>query len=451
MLTPNPAGDEKQVGVASASSETSGPEQTSTAEAPRAPALPRKSLLRRRWLWVVGGLLALVAAALVFASPYLRAWYHLRAARAELQHYHNAQALRHLQVCRETWPDNPEVLLLAARAERRALRYSEAEELLEKYQRARGLDDVCSFEQLLLSAERNVDRVADQCWRYIAQDHADKPLLLEALTRGYFRKYNLRAGRVSLDRWLEIAPEDPQAHYLDGQFHQRFAHQESAAAASFRRALELDPEHEEARIGLAVALLDSQGDPDVAEAATQFEYIRQRQPDNLSVQIGLAECRKMLGQFDEAVKLVDGVLTRQPDYPPALSLRGRLALDQGQFVEAETWLRQAFQRDPYNDVIRRALFSSLLRNDKQDEARKLEQESKQLEEDLMRYEAIITRDLVTKLNDPALLCELGELLLRLGRHEEGLRWLERALKEDKDYAPAHKALAEFQKKVRSTE
>jgi tetratricopeptide (TPR) repeat protein len=451
MLSSNPFNGEQQTDAATASSEAGGHERASTSKALHAPALPRRGLLRRRWLWVVGGLLALVAIGLAAASPHLRAWYHLRVARAELQHYHTAQAQRHLQVCRETWPDSPEVLLLAARAERRALHYSEAQDLLDRYQRARGLDDAFSSEQLLLSAERNVDRVADQCWRYIAQDRPDTPLLLEALTRGYFRKYNLPAVRACLDRWLEIEPENPQAHYLDGQYRLTYAHKQSAAAASFRRALELDPDHDEARICLAVALLDSHGDPDVAEAAIQFEFVRQRQPDNLSVQVGLAECRKSLGQLDEAVKLVDQVLSKQPDYAPALALRGRLALDQGQFAEAETWLRQAFHGDPNNYVTRRQLFLCLLRNGKEEEARKLEQESKQIEDDLRRYDEIVTRDLPSNSHDPALLCELGELLLRLGRQEEGLRWLESALKEDKNYAPARKALEELQKKDRSKE
>src|SRR6516162_2782194 len=115
--------------------------------------------------------------------PRLQAWDHVHSARSELKNYHNPQALRHLKECMRQWPDDPDLLLLTARAERRALHYAEAERLLERYQEARGLDDAYSFEQLLLTAERRVDRVADQCWRFVENGHEDTVLILEALTR----------------------------------------------------------------------------------------------------------------------------------------------------------------------------------------------------------------------------------------------------------------------------
>src|SRR5438874_2379760 len=254
----------------------------------------------RRWWSVVGVLAAVAILVLIWLwqawwpVPQLQAWHHLRAARLEIQRYHTPQALRHLEVCQRVWPEDPDALLVAARASRRALRYSEAEDLLEKYQRARGVDDPGSFEQLLLTAERNVDRVANQCWGYVGQGHAETPLILEALIRGYFRQYQLRAARLCLDRWLEMQPENAQAYYLDGQFYLVYAHDEGQAAGRYRRALELDPDHEEAHLCLARALLGSPEDAKAAEAAEHLEYVRQRQPDNLSVLVGLAECRVIL-------------------------------------------------------------------------------------------------------------------------------------------------------------
>src|SRR5204863_6700690 len=115
--------------------------------------------------------------------PHLRAWYHFRAARLELQRYHTAQAIRHLHLCRDIWPRDPEVLLLAARAARRARVYADTERLLWAYREVRGRDDAFAFEQLLLAAECRVDEVADLCLSHVEKGHADTPLLLEALTR----------------------------------------------------------------------------------------------------------------------------------------------------------------------------------------------------------------------------------------------------------------------------
>src|SRR5215831_6394071 len=76
--------------------------------------------LFRRRRFVVGCLLLfLLAACAVVIGPHLRAWYHFRAARRELDRYHNPQAIRHLQACLEQWPKDADAILLAARAARR--------------------------------------------------------------------------------------------------------------------------------------------------------------------------------------------------------------------------------------------------------------------------------------------------------------------------------------------
>src|SRR5947199_372778 len=88
---------------------------------------------------------------------------------------------------RRCLPMDADALLLAARAARRARAYDEAQRALEKYQQVRGLDDAGSLEELLLSAERDVEQVVDACRQYVERGHPDTPLILEALTRGYLR------------------------------------------------------------------------------------------------------------------------------------------------------------------------------------------------------------------------------------------------------------------------
>src|SRR5581483_11146478 len=87
------------------------------------------SLFRRlrlvRCLLILVVVMGLTAGAGLLAYPYFRAWQHVRAAHAESQRYHNAQAIRHLQICRDAWPRDPQVLLLAARAARRAQVYDD--------------------------------------------------------------------------------------------------------------------------------------------------------------------------------------------------------------------------------------------------------------------------------------------------------------------------------------
>ena len=433
MSAPGPPGNPPQA-------EGGTPAEPGGPQGRRRPRPPLRVLLRSPHLWAAVLLLGLVVAGLVLAVPRLRAWQNYRAARADLEHYHNRQAIDHLQVCLRYWPDDPDVLLLTARAARRAGIYGDAERSLAKYQQVRGLDEAGSFEQLLLSAELSVDKVADACRGYVEKNHPDAPLVLEALARGYLRQYRLREARFCLDRWLEAQPENPQALYMEGQFHLDYEHAVAAGAEDFRHALRVDAEHEEARLGLAIALLEGKN---FTEALEHLEYLRQRQPDNLRVQVGLAECRDGLGDAPEALRLVEQVLAEQPQFGPALALRGRLALEGGQTQEAEAWLRRAVTQNPGDHQAEYNLIVCLHQNGKDAEAQAHQQRLTQREEDLKRFNEIITKDLEQRPHDPELHYTLGRLLLRSGYRAEGLRWLHSALAQDPQYALARQALAEY--------
>jgi tetratricopeptide (TPR) repeat protein len=446
MLAPPPTGDDPQTAAAAAATgSVAGPPPPATA-APARPGPAVYRLLRNPWLWAGVVLISLAAGGFVLARPHVLAWYHLRAARWELQHYHNPQAVRDLQVCLSVWPQDPAVLLPAARAARRAHSYNEAERLLEVYQKARGLDEASTREQLLLAAERRVDQVADRCWRDVEDGRPDAPLLLEALATGYMRQFRLTEARLCLDHWLQSDPNNAQALYLEGLFYLDFSHAREAAEVSYRRAVECDPDHEEARLGLAVTLLDKSN---YAEAAEHLERLRRVQPDNLSVTVGLAECRANLGQEPEAVRLVDDVLARQPEHTPALSLRGRLALKANQPEQAEPYLREAIKQEPSNHRTLYSLIQCLRQNGQIEEADRRQQDLLQLEKDLARFNDIATKEMLQRPRDPALHCELGQLLLRGGHEEEGLHWLQSALRIDPHYAPARQALSDYQKKVKA--
>lgn len=426
MLALSPLGDEMQSG-------------TTTPTRTRAIL---SALVRDPRVWAMGILLALLAIAVAIVGPQVQAWYHLRAGRWELQHWHNAQAIRHLKTCLRIWPEDPDVLLLAARATRRGRGYAEAERLLEKYQQVRGLDEACSLEQLLLSAERNIEPVVEICWRYVEQGHPDSPLILEALVRGYLRQYRLGEARSCLDRWKRDEPNNAQIFCLEGLLYLDYAHTRSAAIESFQHAVDLDADNEEARQGLAVALIAARR---YSDAIPHLERLLQSQPNSPSIRIGLAECFDGLGQDAEAIKEVDAVLAEQPEFAPALSLRGRLALKSGESAQAEHWLREAVRLNPVEHRARYSLILCLNQNGKEEEARNLQQRFEQLEEDLARFNDIVTKEIVQRPRDPALHCTLGQLLIRGGQREEGLRWLQSALRLDPNYAPARQAVQEYKK------
>ncbi len=243
-----------------------------------------------------------------------------------------------------------------------------------------------------------------------------------------------------------MQPDNPQALYLQGLFLLDYQQDRSGAEKSYRRALELDPDHEEARLGLAVALLMGKS---FARAAEHFKHLRQCQPDNGRVQVGLAECLDGLGQHAEAVQLVDDVLARCPEFAAALSLRGQFALRDGQWAEAESWLRQALRHNPMDHRAHYGLVRCLEQTGQEEEAQVQRRQLQQMEEDVARFNEIVTTEIAQRPTDPALRYTLGQLLLRRGQHEEGLRWLQSALRLDPHYAPARQLVEEYQKKAES--
>lgn len=401
----------------------------------------RFRLGRRLWLFLA--LLVLTAGAGIMVRPHLRAWYCRSEARAELHRHHTPQAIRHLLICRAIWPRDPETLLLAARAARRARIYGDSERLLRDYRQVRGRDAASALEQLLLAAECRVEETADSCWQCLKEGRFDAALLLEALTRGYLQQYQLGQAQHCLERWRQIQPDNPQIFYLQGLCKLDYLHDRAGGEESYRRAVELDPDHEEARLGLAVALLMGKN---FAQAAEHFQHLRQCQPDNFRIHVSLAECLDALGQSALAERLVDEVLARQPECAAALSLRGQLALQSGQFDDAESWLRQALRRDPMDHRANYSLVRCLEQSGQQEEAQQQRRRLQQMEEDLARFNEIVTKEIAKSPQDPALHCALGQILLRSGQRAEGVRWLQSALRLDPHYAPALKSLEECQSK-----
>jgi tetratricopeptide (TPR) repeat protein len=396
---------------------------------------------RARRLLAVAALLAVVALGAAFAGTQAWALHHYRAARDQMARYHTAAAREHLEECLKVWPRDADALLLAARAARRSGTYDAAELFLARAEKAGAREEDVVLERLLLRAERGeVDEVRPFCRALLEGDGPDAPLALEAVARGLLRSYRLQEAQAVLDRWQQLQPDNAQALFLQGLAYDQQDRRHDALAA-FRRALQADAEHDDARLHLArVLLLNGQ----YAEATPHLEYLRGRLPGSPEVPVLLARCRAALPERRaEAVALLDEVLARAPHYAPALAERGRLALEAGQLEQAEPWLREATRRSPDNVPTHVQYQRCLLGLGKSEEAAAVEARLKQLEKDILRLQEITQTEMQRQPHSARLQCEAGVISLRAGFAAEGLRWLHRALKEDPNYAPAHEALADF--------
>jgi Tfp pilus assembly protein PilF len=367
--------------------------------------------------------------------------YHFRAACKDLARHHTDDAIAHLARALTIWPRDPQILRAAAQAARRSGAYDEAQHFLDRYREVGGPDDDDAvLEQVLLRVEQgDIDRMSRFCQDLVHQAHPAAGQILETCTRGYARMFRLQEAEGCLQRLFEREPDSAEAYFLQAQIYDQQGRQVDSLE-SYRKTLQLDAERDDARLRLAALLVNLH---QAAEAAPHLAYLQKRKPYLTQAWLLSARCADQLGLPDEAERLLGESLARNPDFAPALAERGKLALQREDPVAAESWFRQALAREPGDYETRYQLLLTLERNHKTSEAEAEQRRLERIQDDMRRIQEIATHFMQSQPHDAALHYEAGMIAMRAGSLQEGLRWLQSAVKEDPQYAPAHKALAEF--------
>jgi predicted Zn-dependent protease len=400
--------------------------------------------LHRPWLRVA----ILVLAALGLAGyPTGRYWYaevHLRAAEQAAARYDWDEAREELATCLRVRPRSAALHFRLAQVARRTGRYDEAEQHLAECQRLEGITRASALEWTLLQAQRGeVGEVERVLHEQVDRGSPEAPQILEALAQGYNDAYRLDAAMYCLDRLLEREPDNVQALLLRASL-SGTAGDTAAAEQDYRRAIEAQPDHVEARMHYGDLLL---GRKQAAEAVVQYEYARQRRGgDRPAIRLGLARCRLQLGDFNEARRLLDQLLARNPRDEDALVERGKLALEGESPAAAESWLRQALAEYPFDSQAHYLLARALREQDKVEEAHQHEAARQGIESDLKALEAAFKR-VIRAPHDPEPRLQAGLICFRNGQGREGERWLVSALQEAPEHGPTRAALADYYERI----
>lgn len=366
--------------------------------------------------------------------------HHLRAATREVELGHNAAATRHLRLCQWVRPEQRDVLVLAARVARRSGGWAESEVLLDRYSERHGDDETLVLERLLLRAARgDLDSSQSQLAERIRRGGPEAALAREAVAVGL--QYRFRWAEVNqlLSDWLAASPDNTTALLLRGKL-QEARQQSSEALLSFRRVLELDPQHDEARMRLTSMLISMrQGE----EALSHAGYLRHRLPKHPEVRMQWVRALGLQGRTAEARVALDACLRDHPNNPTALAERGRYAVSDGDDAAAESYYEKAAKADPGNFPTRHQFSLALARNGKKTEADKEQAVLRMLEADAERINQLISGPLQTRPNDPAIHHEIGLMAMRSGQPGEALRWFLSAVEVGPDHLPSHQTLAAY--------
>lgn len=391
-------------------------------------------------------LLLLVSGA--YGAGHLWALRHYRMTREALARWDFDSAEQHLGRCSKVWWFRTgEVRLLQARTARLAGSYDRAAALLHECRELGVPDESLELEHYLLRAlQGDFAAVEGALVSRVLEGHPETVAILEVLTPVYLKTYRLQSARECINRWREREPSRLQAWILSAQVHERLRAKEDTFT-SYRRVVELDPDNLPARLTFAGLLCERQGP---REALAHFEYVRSRRGDTTEVLVGLAHCRRLLNETEEARRLLDKVLAEQPRNGPALAERSRLGLASESAAEAEKWFRRAVTVTPFEKDVLYGLYQCLEQLGKRQEAEEVLTRLQHIDADLERL-ADVTAQIAHHPRSPALRCETGLILMRNGQEAEALRWLESALLEDPEHAGAHQALREHYERIGNPE
>jgi tetratricopeptide (TPR) repeat protein len=261
----------------------------------------------------------------------------------------------------------------------------------------------------------------------------------EAYVAGLLYRFRLDEAAQQIDRWLETDPNNTLGLLSKGKL-QEVREQSSDALLTYRRLLELDPQFDDVRFRLTKILVQlRQGE----EALPHAKYLHRRLPDQAEVFVQLTKALELQGERDAARTVLDECLRLHPDHAAALAERGRIARRDDDSVLAEQMLERAVRLDGSDVPARYQYYLALSQNGKEAEAAHQQEEIRRIETDGQRISELIHGRLHAMPNDPEVPYEIAMIALRAGLPNEGLRWLQNALRIDPNHAPTHKALSAY--------
>jgi len=193
------------------------------------------------------------------------------------------------------------------------------------------------------------------------------------------------------------------------------------AISQYQKALEIQPNHMDARFNLGNAFLQTGR---VDTAITQYQKALEIQPNHIEARFALGSAFAQTGRMDDAISQYQKVLEIRPNHMDARLGLGKALVQEGRVGEAISQFQDAMRINPNSAPAHNNLGIVLLGKGKVDEAVALFQQALIIDPD---YAGANT--------------SLGNVLLQKGKVDEATEHFQKALQKEPDSAVAHNSLA----------
>jgi len=120
-----------------------------------------------------------------------------------------------------------------------------------------------------------------------------------------------------------------------------------AAIRAIKKAIDINPNHVEARTLLGYVELEVHGDVDAA--IREYRKVIELKASSAEAHSNLAVAQKKRGDLDEAIVSLNQALELKPDFAAALTTRGGVYAEQAKWTEARRDFEQALKLNPKDD------------------------------------------------------------------------------------------------------
>ncbi len=411
---------------------------------------------RTKTLWLLIGLLLLLAIAAFFNSPVLLLNFLARQSLSNLDYPAAEHWIKRTSYLTQ---GNAESEMIAARIARHEGRLDQMADHLSKASRLGADRQAIQIEEAMALAQNGkLDEVEADLFRWLSNGIGDADEISDAYANGLAANSRFDNANEILDAWQRDFPKDPRPEYRLGRLNEHLQLWEQAAEA-YLNSLKKKNDYYPSRFRLGRAYFTVRK---IEEAKKSFEEcLKMRFPEAAKIQ--LAFCYRALGESDQARDILYDVLQQSyetilrsyhaveesPEHFEAASTLGDIESESGNYQEAYKWLKLAVEKNPRDLTARYSLALTMRRLGQTEQAEKDLAEIEKAKKALERANSLRVR-IEAKPDDLEARLELGKLLIENESMRMGRFWLQSIFKFDPNHREAHRALAEHYRQLSET-